>query len=351
MIYYSLKKNLPLKKDFYFEILKNAKMHKNYTEKSKLEILIFSEILLGNLLDSFVYENDLILRLSNLERKYRKILDSFEDLNYIKIKKGFKIDKERYSITRIEPTYKILNIIDNKNLKVRTSWNIVLRKNNEEVLLKKFGEENEILKKAANKFQKRINFPIFSFKRIFTNDIENGGRIYSKYQNLSKIKRKYLLIDDEETTEIDFKYNQMRMLFNFFDFDNKDEDPYTKFDLERKKVKKAFSVLINSKQPEKALSCGEFCWEKKKIKNFVERAYDLYPFLKDIRGQKISLKLQKIEGDIALDMLRFALYNNIVVLPIHDSFIVKNSEAEEIKEEMEKIWLKNVLTSRKFFVK
>src|SRR5690606_24220454 len=62
--------------------------------------------------------------------------------------------------------------------------------------------------------------------RVFNNTLEDGGRFYgAQYQRIEKGLRKYLLIDGQETIELDYSGFHTRMLYHERGYDYKD-DPY-----------------------------------------------------------------------------------------------------------------------------
>lgn len=344
-------RRLEVKNDILVHLFKESGISKGYSLRSKMEILLFVESLIGNLIEAFILQRNLALRLSDphpTADAKNKILKGLERLKLIaEVRKGYSFKNSSLSIpksdlTKIEPSELILNAFDPLKSSPSKAWSVVLRKDGKEILEKSLANEHALLYRCANKFQKKVNIPIRSFKRIFSNNLESGGRIYSNYQQMSKDMRKLITIEKEKTVELDYRYNQIRMLFALMGKDD-EGDPYSGFsEKDRSMVKKAMNTLINASNPKRVFCdmrfSAYFRWSPKRADLFIAEAYSRYPFLKDLRGSGVGLKLQKIEGDIALAIMQKALYNNTVVLPVHDSFIVRESEAKMFEYIMEDTW-------------
>lgn len=340
-------------------IFTESGLSKGYSSKTMTNVRLFLESFVGNLVESFILQRILLIRITDIALTHNvktRIFSVFERLGYIEeIKKGYSFrnfldDKvKNYSLTKIKPGPKILNVFDPKSIKPSKSWSIILRIGEKEILEKSLASDHKLLYDCTVKFQKRINVPI-KFKRIFNENLNSGGRIYSNYQLMSKESRKLITIDGEETVEIDFPYNHIRILFKVLGIEN-ENDPYVGYGEERKIIKKAFNVLLNSKNPIKVFTSSDsiFRWSKQKAEDFINDVYFKYPKLQKVEGSIIGLNLQKIEGDITLLVMKEALKNDDVVLPVHDSFIVKASKKCYYEDVMNECWNKVVSDYSKSF--
>ena len=347
---FSHSRHLGVKREYMSRLFEESGISKGYPLKSKMAAHHYIESLVGNLAEAFLLQRNLALRLSDPDPTpniKNKILEGMKRLDMISdVRKGYsykttslKIPKS--DLTKIEPSRKILDVFDPASIVPSKAWSIIVRKGDDEILEKSCTDDHALLYRCACRFQKKVNIPIRSFRRIFNNDLESGGRIYSNYQQMSKEMRQMITIGNEKTIELDYRYNQIRMLFTLFGIDD-NGDPYSGFAEDRDVVKKAMNTLINSTAPKRVFCdmrwTAPFRWSPDKADKFISEAYARYPILQDMKGSSIGLKLQKIEGDISLAIMKQALYNDSVVLPIHDSFIVRESEAHRFGYIMDETW-------------
>jgi len=194
-----------------------------------------------------------------------------------------------------------------------------------------------------------------------------GGRLYTTgpmgYLNkLTRAERKTITIDSAETVEPDFKALHPCMLYALegrqWDLD---KDPYVVFKKQPKKirsaVKLAFNALINAQNKNSAVKACNYelspknktggwknedaCREANRIKRVLD-SHDLSfsaiiarirkvhrPIAKYFESG-IGLHLQNIDGKIALEICYTLATEKIVVLPVHDSFIVQKPIRDEL---------------------
>jgi hypothetical protein len=344
------------------KIFEVSGISKSHSFRSKSLVKDYVQDLTGNLVEAYLFKRSLALKISDPKpspRAKKRILETLEELGFIgEIRKGYAFSKEkaraglpRFDLTKVEPTSKVLELFDPGLVKPSKSWSVVLRAEEKEIPVKQLAEEHKLLYTCALRFQKQVNVPIRSFRRIFSGDLESGGRVYSNYQQMSQEDRGLIRIGNEKTVELDYQCNQIRMLFSLLGAPNTD-DVYSGFSEDRGVVKKAMNVLVNTKNPKRVL-CDRrweapFRWTSERAEDFMSEVFSRYPVLEKVQGSGLGLKLQKLEGDIALEVMKHALYNNTVVLPVHDSFIVKESEAEHFRRVMDETWEKIVVSSKNY---
>lgn len=201
-------------------------------------------------------------------------------------------------------------------------------------------QEERILKRYNRHWRPRVNVLYKPLTRVYINDGKLGGRLYSDYQLISGKKRPELLkIDGERVVEIDFKASQLNIASLLLDGKTLADDPYTVSAVTREDMKMVMMYYVNSTNPK---SC---CVNPSGPVGITGVAYDeaiaefetRYPSLKRMKGTGFGLAAQKIEGDIFMELVRIAMERNTVVLTVHDSIIVKESEAEFWKETMERV--------------
>lgn len=216
--------------------------------------------------------------------------------------------------------------------------------------------------------------------RIFIESTQLGGRFYGSHQNLTRIDRKRILIDGEQTVELDFDslhiailYAQARQPLL--------SDPYSIDEYDRNAIKQIFLRLTNTsnlgalegqitlsgdpKKKEQYIRC--------KMQLCIYKAHKLLgmkctkPFMPDwfnhfieglpdhIKGRElldalkarhpaiahrfgeadIGLKLQRTDSEIMAIAMNHLSQAEVPFLPIHDSIICKVSDEGIVRDALE----------------
>lgn len=170
--------------------------------------------------------------------------------------------------------------------------------------------------------------------RVFNNGrFDHGGRLYGGWwQNVSKRDRRRLLIDGEETVELDFKALHPRLCYHLEGQPLPESaDPYLLPDLDRAElrdlIKVGFNQLLNAPptvQPKphsraKALPDG-MTWTE-----LLDRIEAAHAPLRHWFRQGRGVELQRIDSDMASSILSYLQHRGVCCLPVHDSFIVPRS--------------------------
>jgi hypothetical protein len=197
-----------------------------------------------------------------------------------------------------------------------------------------------------------IDFTRRKLRRIFNNSsFEQGGRFYHGWwQEISSSYRKYITISGKLTEEEDFSGIHIRMMYALEGIEYGSEDTYIiegygiKY---REEVKKALNTIINAKTREEAVysindkltlpknRTAEDLFNKLKLK---------HPKIAKYFATGIGIELQYLDSQIAEKVMIRLSKDNIVALPIHDSFIVRVSHLNDLKQEMIRAY-KEVLTT------
>lgn len=188
------------------------------------------------------------------------------------------------------------------------------------------------------------DMPPFRLRRIFSRgSFELGGRFYGgPWIDMPSEERPFLLIDGEETVELDFSSLHPRLIYQS---EGKalpvDADPYDVLGWAGKErrgwVKTAFQQLLNA-EPDmplykpREIKSDELAnggWQR--LLRDIERAHSgIAGWFRSGRG----LELQRIDSDVAEAILLAMLDQGICCLPIHDSFIVPSSHEQELRQAM-----------------
>lgn len=188
------------------------------------------------------------------------------------------------------------------------------------------------------------DLPPFRLRRIFSrSSFELGGRFYGgPWIDMPSEQRPYLLIDGEETVELDFSSLHPRMIYQIEDKPlPADADPYAvpgwTGEGRRGFAKTAFQQLLNAEQgmkldkPRKIVSddLAKGGWQR--LLRDTERAHsEIAGWFRSGRG----LELQRIDSDMAAAILLVMLDQGVCCLPIHDSFIVPRSHEHNLRQAM-----------------
>lgn len=198
--------------------------------------------------------------------------------------------------------------------------------------------------------ERNLRFDHRSMFRVFNDcDLETGGRFYGGWwQNIPKEYRHSILIDGKQTVEVDFSNQHPSILYAWRARD-KPNDCYSEvliprtlkngtsaLDL-RKMVKRAFNAMLNSSKVLKNAPNGvkpkEFglTWQ-----DVSEAIIEFHKPIHDYFYTGIGLRLQRIDSDIAEQVLLHFANLGIPILPLHDSFIIHHGDEEFLKSVMRK---------------
>jgi hypothetical protein len=205
--------------------------------------------------------------------------------------------------------------------------------------------------------------------RIFNNGtFEQGGRFYGGWWIEIKAKyRPYITIDGAETIELDYSSMHLAILYAQAGFGLPVGDLYEIEGYARKIVKTVFtrSVNCNSRQgtinsilnsirediqkanrgienaltehernlaTNKRQSIIEYTFEQ--LSEVAQRFEELHPLISDSLYLGNGLQLQCLDARIANYLMLRLAESNIVVLPVHDSFIVKRQYEQTLRSTM-----------------
>lgn len=280
-----------------------------------------------------------------LKRNFRtRVIDAFIELGYCeKVRSGFsfKVAAGRTNLSVFQPTEKILEAISPKKVVEKEHECIVNRdiNGNRTKSPKSAKTEGRFLKKYNRHWMARVNMQFNPLTRIYINEVL-GGRLYSDYQLISGKKRPELIkIDGEKVVEIDFKASQLNIASLILTGKALEDDPYNVGVIDRDDMKKLMMYYVNSFNPK---SCsvnpnGPLGLTGVEYDAAVAVFEARYPELAILKKSGFGLAAQKIEGDIFMELARIAMERDTVVLTVHDSIIVKESEAAFWQEKMEQV--------------
>ena len=181
--------------------------------------------------------------------------------------------------------------------------------------------------------------------RIFSRgSMTKGGRFYRGWwQSLPSKHRPLIRIDGYKTDEVDYSAVGVRIIYGKLGIDYPlDKDPYDigldnwrgPDDPRRKIIKKYISALINDEEGNFSLDKEKLSLlgvSKKTLKNLLIKEHG--PIL-DSFSTGIGLDAQFTDSVVAEAVIMDMMKDDIVVLPIHDSFIVRAGYRQHLEQVM-----------------
>ena len=208
---------------------------------------------------------------------------------------------------------------------------------------------DKVYEKIAEETEKKKNRSDIDFnrkflKRVFNNNsFEDGGRFYHGWwQEISKEYRKNITIDGKRTVEVDYSSIHFRILYAEQGIDIGDDDPYIieGYEDNRRIVKLALNIILNAETKDKAIYAifnhDDIDIDKKTAKDIYRKLEEEHPKIKQYFGSGRGIKLQYKDSQIAEQVMLNLARDNIVCLPVHDSFVVRMSHQIDLHEEMDK---------------
>jgi len=190
-----------------------------------------------------------------------------------------------------------------------------------------------------------IDFTNNKMHRVFNHSLfENGGRFYGGWwEHIPKDYRKYIHINHKLTAELDYSGHHIRILYAIEGIDPP-EEPYDLTEFDREDQKNALLIILNAYTEKSALHAMR--------KEGVRHGRALLTALKERHSQiqhhftsGIGNQLMYKDSVLAERVMLKMLDRGVTVLPVHDSFIVRNSHANELervmKEEFETMFGRN----------
>jgi len=214
----------------------------------------------------------------------------------------------------------------------------------------------EIRKILVRKEKTWVNLDCTSMHRVFNGDFDHGGRFYGAWwQHIPRELRPFITIDGEQTSELDYSSQHLRMLYaengdEYHWLKGSDDDPYLLegfHEEERKLQKQVVLVLVNASDRESAVKAiskeiNDRRWPFPKNHAFINSRIDaLLHKHKEIRHHAFSgagLKLQRLDSDICQYVRSHMQAKGIPVLTVHDSFIAPNGFLPHVYSVMKEVY-------------
>lgn len=183
-------------------------------------------------------------------------------------------------------------------------------------------------------------------ERVFAGDFQTGGRYYSwAFQNIPRDIRSGLLINGANTTELDFVCHHPRLLYFWEGIDYR-EDAYKipGYESNRKAIKYASLIAINAKTKVKAeIALKSALWDKEIVssvpaKELIQAFRNHHPTIAKYICSGIGTKLQFADSELVRLVLNKLAPQNILALPLHDSFICQDEHKDQVWQAMQEAY-------------
>lgn len=192
-----------------------------------------------------------------------------------------------------------------------------------------------------------LNFGRVQLRRIFSRGLmTKGGRFYGGWwQSLPSQYRAHILINDKKTVEVDYSGMSLRIFAALKGEEvSTDKDIYNlgfkdwqfKADPRRKAIKTFVNAMLNDEQGNYRLSKTEQAQTGLTHEQLKDKLFETYEWLEKAIHAGVGLDTQFYDSQIAMTVMKEMMAEGILVLPIHDSFIVRNSCETVLKSVMTK---------------
>ena len=282
----------------------------------------------------------------------KKLIKIFDSLDLVNLTSLYNQPKEQNQI--------ILKDKSKKGIPYRTNDQITGWKNNLIIINKKINESricldmqdaqyHQLIMKL-NKDKYRVDsFPDFTattLHRVFNNSsFEQGGRFFGGWwQSIPRDFRKFITINYKPTEEVDYSGHHIRILYALEEKDLVGQ-PYEVDDSSRntpdliQNRKDATLIMLNSRNKVQAAHAIK----NEGIKNIQRLMLEIEARHSEIShkfytgvGNKLMNQDSMIAEEVMIEMIKL----NHTILPVHDSFIVRNSATFELIPIMEKVFNK-----------
>jgi len=197
-----------------------------------------------------------------------------------------------------------------------------------------------------DKHKSPVDFTRTNQVRIFNNgDVDNpqfnqGGRFYGGWWlSIPSAYRSRIRINGKKTVELDYSAMHFYMMYAEKGLAIPDGDPYTLDGIDRKKAKLALNTALNASNKSKALSAiKRNQWPDETIEEvttILDKLLAKHKAISEYFYTGKGLEFQCKDSQVAeLVMLNMWNKHGVIVLPVHDSFIVSAASYDNLKAEM-----------------
>jgi hypothetical protein len=174
---------------------------------------------------------------------------------------------------------------------------------------------------------------MLSLYRVFNGGWTLGGRFYGGWwQSVKSKDRQHFVLDGQRTAEVDYEQLHPRLLYALAG-ERLEGDAYTLPGWNRKLCKIAFNVLLNASGYHQArgalLPYLDGC--EVSGRDLIRDIKVRHPKVARYFHSGIGLRLQNVDSEMCRFVLaEMSVKKGVVVLPVHDSFIVPETAKDEL---------------------
>jgi hypothetical protein len=254
--------------------------------------------------------------------------------------KGPKVkDPERPEVPAKAPLIGYEDSVETRGMRANlTTWNTFIRSH----LLDMFVTDDDF-EQIFDKKKRKIDLTRTRLHRVFNNaSFDQGGRCYGGWwQGVPKKWRPYMTIDNSPTRELDYSNLHPAILYARKGLPLP-TDAYVIEGIDpsfRGLIKETFNALLNA--PDRRIS-GPTPWEQKEnplpegwtFRRILQAVVESHAPIADYFYTGIGLKLQRLDSDVAADVMAEMMWRGKPVLPVHDSFIVYRAYFDVLRDVM-----------------
>jgi hypothetical protein len=183
--------------------------------------------------------------------------------------------------------------------------------------------------------------------RVFNNSsLAEGGRFYGGWwQTIPSKWRPHITINWHPTRELDYSNMQPAMLYAKCGLPLK-EDAYAIEGIDpsyRKLLKKTLFQLINAREDQRIRAPSPEMlppgWTWKKLQQaLIEKHRPIEKYLRT----GVGIELQRIDSEIAEDIMHSMMERNMLILPIHDSFLMRRGHSAALRDHMRRAYTERI---------
>lgn len=183
-------------------------------------------------------------------------------------------------------------------------------------------------------------------RRVFCRQsFDFGGRLYGSWQNIPSAYRKRLTLNGEPVAEPDFKCLHAQLLYALAGRSiEQGFDPYSADgDFDRSAGKLALLIGVNARTTKAATYALAGAIQKQRNEERLDVSYaaailqrikEINAPISEFIGSDQGVRLQRIDGDLAIRVIQACIGDGIPVLPVHDSFVVPRRDESRTEEHM-----------------
>lgn len=268
------------------------------------------------------------------------LISSEKPVTIIRLRKGSsKCDRSFIDFVKNEETQSMSDRLDSYNSFISSDTSLNLFLTDKEIIAlqnrncldyDEFGEPKPESSSIDLVSAKRLY-------RVFNNGtFDHGGRFYGGWwQNVPREYRRFITINGKPTVEVDYSNMQLAMLYARMGY-QLEGDAYAIGGIDpqhRDLIKQETLKLINAKghmeAPRKSSLPSGWTW-----KELQDAISEKHKPVAEYFGSGEGIRLQRLDSDIAEDVIMRMMDKGVPVLPIHDSFIVAEGYADDLSEIM-----------------